>query len=38
MVVLVARYFARAGNGDDVEAALKEMAALVRAREQDCVL
>jgi quinol monooxygenase YgiN len=38
MAVLVARYYVRAGDGDEVEAALKEMAALVREREPDCVL
>jgi quinol monooxygenase YgiN len=38
MAVLVARYIVRAGHGDEVEAALQEMAALVRAREPDCVL
>lgn len=38
MVVLVARYFVRAGHGDEVEAALREMGALVRAREPDCLV
>jgi quinol monooxygenase YgiN len=38
MNVLVARYHVRAGDGDEVEAALKEMAALVKEQEPDCVL
>lgn len=38
MAVLVARYYVRAGEGDEVEAALREMAALVHEREPDCVL
>lgn len=38
MNVLVARYYVRAGEGDEVAAALKEMAALVKEREPDCVL
>jgi quinol monooxygenase YgiN len=38
MNVLVARYYVRAGDGDEVEAALKEMAAVVKEQEPDCVL
>lgn len=38
MAVLVARYYVRRGDGDEVETALKEMAALVLEREPDCVL
>jgi quinol monooxygenase YgiN len=38
MAVLVARYYVRAGEGDQVEAALREMAALVHEREPDCIL
>jgi autoinducer 2-degrading protein len=36
--VLVARYYVQAGRGDEVAAALKEMAALVKEREPECVL
>jgi quinol monooxygenase YgiN len=36
--VLVARYYAQASKGNEVEAALKEMAALVKEQEPDCVL
>jgi quinol monooxygenase YgiN len=38
MIVLVARYRARAGQGDAVEALLREMAPLVREREPGCAL
>ena len=38
MNVLVARYYLKAGRGDEVEAALQEMAALVKQQEPDCVL
>jgi quinol monooxygenase YgiN len=38
MIVLVARYFARKGMGDQVLAALNEMAPLVREHEQGCAL
>ncbi len=38
MTVLVARYYVRAGHGDEVQAALSEMALRVRERERDCVL
>ena len=38
MNVLVARYYVQAGRGDEVAAALTEMASLVREREPDCVL
>jgi quinol monooxygenase YgiN len=38
MAVLVARYYVRAGEGDEVEAALREMAGLVHEREPDCIL
>jgi quinol monooxygenase YgiN len=37
MDVLVARYQVRAGAGDEVEAALREMATLVQEREPDCL-
>lgn len=36
--VLVARYYVQAGRGDEVAAALSEMAALVKQQEPDCVL
>ncbi len=38
MIVLVARYQAKAGMGDSVLAALNEMAPLVRQHEQGCAL
>jgi quinol monooxygenase YgiN len=38
MIVLVARYQAQAGRGDEVEAALKRMAPLVQAHEPGCGL
>lgn len=38
MIVLVARYQARAGMGDSVLAALNEMAPLVQQHEQGCAL
>ena len=38
MVVLIARYYVRAGQGDAVEAALREMAPLVKAQEPGCLL
>ena len=37
MIVLVARYYAKPGTGDKVEAALREMIPLAR-QEQGCVL
>lgn len=38
MIVLVARYYAKAGLGDEVEAALRRMAPLVKAQEPGCAL
>jgi quinol monooxygenase YgiN len=38
MIVLVAKYFVKAGNGDAVAAALKKMAPLVKASEPGCTL
>jgi quinol monooxygenase YgiN len=38
MIVLVARYQAKPGRGDEVEAALKRMAPLVQAHEPGCRL
>jgi quinol monooxygenase YgiN len=38
MIVLVARYQAKPGHGDEVEAALKQMAPLVKAHEPGCGL
>jgi autoinducer 2-degrading protein len=38
MIVLVAKYFVKAGKGDDVAAALKKMAPLVKATEPGCTL
>jgi quinol monooxygenase YgiN len=38
MIVLVARYYVKAGQGDTVEAALKKMAPLVKAHEPGCRL
>jgi quinol monooxygenase YgiN len=38
MVVLVAKYTVKAGQGDQVEAALRRMAPLVRAGEPGCTL
>lgn len=37
MIVLVARYSGKSGQGDTIEAALKEMAPLVAAHEPGCV-
>ena len=37
-IVLLARYYAREGRGDEVEAALHRMAPLVREREPGCWL
>ena len=38
MIVLVAKYTVKAGQGDQVEAALKRMAPLVKAGEPGCTL
>ncbi|HEX7736195.1 MAG TPA: antibiotic biosynthesis monooxygenase family protein [Ktedonobacteraceae bacterium] len=38
MIVLVARYFCKPGQGDAVEEALREMAPLVAAHEPGCKL
>src|SRR4051812_16252183 len=38
MIVLVAKYHVKAGNGDAVAAALKQMAPLVKAGEPGCTL
>jgi autoinducer 2-degrading protein len=38
MLVLVARYYAKSGHGDQVAAALHRMAPLVRAHEPGCKL
>jgi (4S)-4-hydroxy-5-phosphonooxypentane-2,3-dione isomerase len=38
MIVLVARYIVKPGRGDDVEAALRRMAPLVKASEPGCSL
>lgn len=37
MEVLVARYYVKAGKGDEVEAALKRMTSLVHEQEPDCL-
>jgi autoinducer 2-degrading protein len=36
MIVLVARYYGKTGQGDAIEAALKEMAPLVAKNEPGC--
>lgn len=36
MIVLTAKYFVKAGRGDQVEAALRRMAPLVKASEPGC--
>ena len=36
MIVLAAKYFVKAGRGDEVEAALRRMAPLVKAGEPGC--
>lgn len=38
MIVLTAKYFVKAGRGDEVEAALRRMAPLVKAAEPGCIL
>ena len=38
MVVLVAKYYVKPGKDDEVEAALKKMAACVREQEPGCLL
>ena len=38
MIVLAAKYFVKAGRGDEVEAALRRMAPLVKAGEPGCKL
>jgi quinol monooxygenase YgiN len=38
MIVLAAKYFVKAGRGDEVEAALRRMAPLVKAGEPGCQL
>ena len=37
-VVLTAKYFVKAGRGNEVEAALRRMAPLVKASEPGCVV
>jgi len=38
MIVLVAQYHVQPGRGDEVEAAIKRMAQLVKEREPGCIL
>jgi len=38
MIVLTAKYFVKTGRGDEVEAALRRMAPLVKATEPGCAL
>jgi quinol monooxygenase YgiN len=38
MIVLTAKYFVKAGRGDEVEAALRRMAPIVKATEPGCAL
>ena len=38
MLVLVAHYYGKAGQGDAIEAALRQMAPLVTAHEPGCIL
>jgi autoinducer 2-degrading protein len=38
MIVLTAKYFVKAGHGDEVLAALRRMAPLVKAGEPGCAL
>jgi autoinducer 2-degrading protein len=38
MIVLTAKYFVKPGRGDEVEAALRRMAPLVKAGEPGCAL
>jgi len=38
MIVLVAKYFVKSGQGDQVQAALLRMAPLVKANEPGCTL
>ena len=38
MIVLIARYYGKPGQGDAIEAALKQMAPLVVANEPGCTL
>jgi quinol monooxygenase YgiN len=38
MVVLIAKYYVKPGKGEEVEAALKKMAACVREQEPGCLL
>ena len=38
MIVLVAQYQAQPGRGDEVEAAIKRMALLVKQHEPGCIL
>lgn len=38
MIVLVAKYIVKTGRGNDVEAALRRMAPLVKATEPGCTL
>ena len=38
MIVLVARYYVKPGRGDEVAAALREMAPLVAEHEPGCLL
>ena len=38
MIVLVARYYGKPGQGDTIEAALKQIAPLVTANEPGCKL
>ena len=38
MIVLIARYYGKSGQGEAIEAALKRMTPLVVAQEPDCKL
>jgi quinol monooxygenase YgiN len=38
MIVLTAKYFVKTGKGDEVEAALRRMAPIVKATEPGCAL
>jgi quinol monooxygenase YgiN len=38
MIVLTAKYFVKPGRGDEVEAALRRMAPIVKATEPGCAL
>ena len=38
MIVLVARYYGKSGQGDAIQAALRQIAPLVKEREPGCML